>query len=522
MLPARRRRLRYLATVFLLAATGSVGSAQEAQKKLEKLAADLPVLATREVLVYDRGAYVDWGRFQIPPQWGTVHRQCLESLAAAKLPERDLLNLLAHKDPKVRTLALVDLFARGEPKHLPHIYKLVNDKAATFPEPEPDLRADFRMKFDPVKDPIKVRPQTVGDVATVAIGAYLKAAGIQIPLVKNKPDVSAFEKYWAARKERTGCLSWFVLRLERATQLMSPVRAPRLALIQGLRQDIDLLPEADRAWTLLALAGGAREEHLRHLARPEELVKLGQRLGPAKLLDLLAGKKISDDPDLALPLARWHYWTMQTFVLQHATAFFDKDGSDKLLAIRRANPEGVSSPWWHIAAAELRPDRAMTILSAAMKEGNDKYQSRQRAELAAAAWRLAGTAQSKFVRDWFYTEPADPGHEPHHVLLESVFKDRPKENRSLLAELVKDPRFEQTDWHTLRHLIEGLNRWTKEPILTPEEMRDLQHPTGSYHFVLDLPGHRAKHPQETARVLKTLADWRQRVRDSVPQWSQPP
>jgi hypothetical protein len=498
--------------------TARAVEAQQTQKKVEELARSLPILATAEVFVYDRGAYVGWPGFQIPPEWGDAHRNCLHELMRAKFPERDLLALLGHKDAKVRTLAIVALFARDDPQCLPHLHRLVKDQADTFAHPERDLRADVRPKFDPVRDPIKTRPQTVGDVATLAIDTYLKAAGFDARPIKGKPDISAFEKYWEQRKARTHCLSWFALRLQRATQGISPVRQDRLALIRSLRQDIDRLPAEDRAWTLLALADELADEARRELASVDDLVKACRQLGTPKLLALLAARKISDDPDLALPQARLHYTTMQRFVLRHAAAVLDKDAGDKLPAIRRANPDALSSPWWHIAAAELAPERGMPILLAGMKEWAGQYRGRDRAELVAAAWRIAGPKQSKFIRDWFYSEAPEPGSEPHTVLLQSVFKHRPKENRIFLAELVQDARFAQTDWHTLRHLITALNDWTKQPILTCEEMRDLHHPLGSYHFVGNRPGERARYPKETAQVLKTLADWRQRVRDSVPEW----
>ena len=153
-----------------------------------------------------------------------------------------------------------------------------------------------------------------------------------------------------------------------------------------------------------------------------------------------------------------------------------------------------------------------------MKHGIEKIKKSEgwskqseRTSLATVLWEIAGTAESKFLLDWFYSE-----RQRTHFL-GAVADHRPQENRRFLAELVRDPRFDQLDWCTLMELVMVLNRWTKQPIVTETNLRNLSHPAGISHFRGKVDGDR--HPEETTHVLKTLAHWRQKVRDSVPEWN---
>jgi hypothetical protein len=102
--------------------------------------------------------------------------------------------------------------------------------------------------------------------------------------------------------------------------------------------------------------------------------------------------------------------------------------------------------------------------------------------------------------------------------LQSLNAKDPK-TRLLLTALVNDSRFTTLDWSSLKALIPILNQWTAAPIVTPEELAALQHPYGEQHAV-QRPEQAAKtYPTQTAELNQTLTQWRQKVKESLPQWS---
>jgi hypothetical protein len=142
---------------------------------------------------------------------------------------------------------------------------------------------------------------------------------------------------------------------------------------------------------------------------------------------------------------------------------------------------------------------------------------------AQALWTVAGVGESKFLLEWFYTEKADT-YNPHVNFLSHVASIRPKENRAFLAQLARDPRFDQLDWAPVDQFIRIANPWTKKPIVPESELDDLRGPGGmsrgqwlNRKEIVDDLQHR--YPKEMAQLNKTLAQWRQKVRDNVPEWN---
>ena len=498
---------RLMLTLLALLCTSVCGYGKDTQAKIEDAAKRLPCLILDLRLSCDSERYDN--EYELPPKERELHRRILLELLTADYPTKELLPLLKHADPKVRTLAILALFNKEDGKVLPDIYLLVKDKAPSFGTVLRDQSAKtlLDLKAEPVK-PVKMpklHPQTVGDVADMAIQNYLRLAG--------GIATSNFEEYWAARKDREYCASWFLVRLERVNPPLEFTRN-RIPRLKALRADIDRLPADDRALTLLWLQGWYSEG----LVKEKELVTICKELGEKKLLKMISGEKISDDPDLQLSQ---HDYRMRSFVFAHPTEVLTKAAVPTLvkLAERTAKEGGNSFYWWWMAA-KLEPTRGewKQKAIAELKHGIEKIKKSEgwskqseRTSLATVLWEIAGTAESKFLLDWFYSE-----RQRTHFL-GAVADHRPQENRRFLAELVRDPRFDQLDWCTLMELVMVLNRWTKQPIVTETNLRNLSHPAGISHFRGKVDGDR--HPEETTHVLKTLAHWRQKVRDSVPEWN---
>jgi hypothetical protein len=330
---------------------------------------------------------------------------------------------------------------------------------------------------------------------------------------------TTFEAYWAPRKDRDYCATWFLVRLQNANQVLDLTRN-RVPRLKALRKDIDRLPADDRAWTLLWLHGKRGSED-GHLITDKELVAICQKLGQDKLLKMLAREKISDDPDLRPATGNQGY--MIDFVLEHVKELLTKDAAAPLLKLADASAKEGDTPYHlYLAAAKLQPELAAEITKTAVQGLKDAFKTNpQRDDVsmrrywAEALWTVAGAGETKFVAEWFYTEK--PGYASQSYFLVHVGAHRPTENRAFLAQLVRDPRFDQLDWRALMDFVMVLNRWTNQPIVAETDLRNLSHPAGMAHFRGKVDGDR--HPEETAHVLKTLAHWRQKVRDSVKEWN---
>src|SRR4029077_2335383 len=97
-------------------------------------------------------------------------------LVRGDYPIPDLEGLTKHRHPRVRTLALVCLFAKGDPKLLPLIFTLVDDRGPTFPARTPIAYIPSTPRPTAFSE-IPQTPQTVGSVAEGMMEFYLRRAG---------------------------------------------------------------------------------------------------------------------------------------------------------------------------------------------------------------------------------------------------------------------------------------------------------------------------------------------------------
>lgn len=112
-------------------------------------------------------------------------------------PISDLEALTTHRDPLVRTLALVYLFDKGDPKLLPLIFKLVDDAGPTFPARTPVAYAPPGRAFSEIPQ----TPQTVGAIAEAMMSFYLGRAGYFYGS-RGTRGCPGFPDYWAQRNDR--------------------------------------------------------------------------------------------------------------------------------------------------------------------------------------------------------------------------------------------------------------------------------------------------------------------------------
>jgi hypothetical protein len=474
---------------------GAVSCRAEAPKEaFEHAAKTLKFLAAADLL-HDR--FPD--RFN-PAEDLAVHNKTLSDLFARNDAARDLLPLLKHDDPKVRTLVVAALNHLNDPKLLPHLLPLCEDRATTLPHP--GLVASLP-GMD--KDTTPLEPQTVANFPRAIINQYLSAAGYE-------SGIADFDAYWTVRKDRPFCASWFKVQLDRATQGSRSVPAEREPQLRALRDQIAKLPEKDRAWTTLYLS---IPDHL--LFDEKVCLATAKSLGPDALLTTLQGKCPSEDPDLhphspaaADPTDLLNLWT-----LHHATELLRPKDAETLLHLDR-----MRTPWYAIAAATLTPGQSKGILADGFTRfPNEGYTDAwARADLATALWRHGGLAQRDVLRNWFYGETLKDEGVPHSRarFLQSL-DPRDPNAKTLLASFIADDRFASLDWSSLKLVIPMVNTWARRPVISDEEVASLQHPYGEQH-VVQRPAEALKtYPEQTKALNQTLAQWRQRLKDALPQ-----
>lgn len=158
------------------------------------------------------------------------------------------------------------------------------------------------------------------------------------------------------------------------------------------------------------------------------------------------------------------------------------------------------SAQWAIAAADLQPAQAKTILYNAWKRFGGDIQQEDRALLALSLLERGGNADVDFVRTWVYREAQQTRTYPAaHDQLFSLLKGGTGKNvQDLTALLIADSRLNTLNFGSLKGLVELVNTWLPEPLVTWQEI----------HAV-----HRK--PEEA----QEMARWRSKLRASVSQWN---
>lgn len=508
--------------------------ADDAQKAFELAAQKLEILDAKELL-YDGPVYYF---ARLPDAVAKEHRQTLRSLFERDEEMASLVGLLAHGDPRVRTLAILALFDKEDPQVLPYLAALAGDPEKTFPKPKLFTSSALisakprRLGAPPARVMPPVEPQTVGEVAKAAVEFYMKRAGYHYGIegMHGNPDFAA---YWRSHGKRRWCASWFSVWLDRATQGVSPLQEKRIPRIREVRRRIDQVPEPDRTLILIALF---EEPGGRHLISEKELMAAARRLGPNPLIATLERSIPTADPDLQPDNKNRIFRQIVWFILKHADELLKPQHAGILLASSyrersyTANgiKEPIHTPAWAIAAARLRPDRAVQLLRREYAHFQGEHDGRDRVALSAALWELEGPSQIPYLVDWFYKEQITssiPNERSEFLrkitgwkVVERSLKITGAEKpgiRRLVARIVQDKRFQSLDYQSLRTLVRIVNQWLDEPLITLDQLFRVSHPLGMVHFSLEREKALGKYPKETQAVLETLALWRAKLRASV-------
>ena len=363
------------------------------------------------------------------------------------------------------------------------------------------------------------KPRSVGEMAQWMIGFYVgRGPGYSVMEAKGG---KSFKDYWAERKDRKYCVSWHLVKYQRATGGTHPVRKSSYPLIRALRNEVDRLPKLDRAWTLLALSRGDDE---RILASDDEYLAACKDLGRERLLNLLRRKIDSDDPDFRPGPYGKMIWPC-SIVLANAKALLRPEDADVLLDLaKRRDVDGYHYPAWSIAAGRLQPQRQRAILKAAMKTFPSKYEDWYRSQLACELWDVARLEELAYLKELFYSEgePYSNGYGLQGELVIHISRSGPRaEARRFMRAILMAEAHAGLRWIVLTRIAQACNKLADKEIIAKRELSDLHHPIGEYHFSRD-QGFReakAKFPKETRKVLGALTEWRRKLREyAEAQW----
>lgn len=446
------------------------------RQKLETIAGRVTHFATQEI-IGNRWSERRWPADQLLEQ-----QQLLADLRGLGGDRAALATLLAHPDPKVRTLALGALFVREDPQDLPLIAPLVRESDATLPL----LDVSLNSRPGPLPLAAFESPQTVGDVAEEMLEFYLRAAGV----MDHRPaDLSkAFMSYWAERGTRDLCASWFLVKMQRATRQTSPLQPEYRTDIQRVLGEIESLPQPERAWTLLYVAQGVFPSDSNELVSDASLVAALKAVGPEALMKFLRHEPGMDDPELKFADSSKdprnnRLVHLDAFILRYAPALLRPADADAV----QAGADGEWPRWhgnrllWVAAAAGLRgiEDPVKAADSLKREIGNiplHGYEGQnEQAGLAVALWRMRGAAEKEWLVNWFYTvlplAQDNLAHGPVTFLRAAEEEARP-DTPALLAAIVGDVRFSTADWASLAELLKQVNATRNTPLVEQGEIYD--------------------------------------------------
>ena len=509
-----------LALTWLLLAglppAGSQAADPGTRTAFEEAAAHLTELDYGDVL------YARWGAAGAAgaPRSG-AEREVLAALLGREEPLPEVLDLLGHDEPRVRGLALLELFDREDPRLLPHLVRLARDEGEAVPQTSHYASTLVREGTDWKRVPAQPpppEPRTVGQVAQQLVDFYLVRAGFHYGL-EGYRDHPGWNVYWAERSERSSCASWLLVLQERAwggVSPLSPASRPGLGAVRAL---VDALPTGERELVLLWLPDleGAFSTEVERLAA-------ARALGRERLLDLLRREPPTDDPDLVprgdANAGRYPLEDVARFVLEHADVLLAPEDVPLLLELEAAEQARAAAgdAWpmntalWRSAAARLDVERAREHLDSAWEtyqEGDWPQAALDRTALLLAAWRLLGEGADGWVVERFWSQTQRERYWPYALtaLVDALASDGSDRARATLAALLRAPGFQDCEWTLLEHLARRIDAWCEPDVIGEGELRRARHPLGAGSLSTAEQRARAseQHPDATRALLEQLA-----------------
>ncbi len=404
----------------------------------------------------DQIPFVNYGNFLFDrtsrPARSDPRVAAAESVLRAALEEKVAFALMAkladHANPRVCTLALMNLYASENPEAFRIIASHVRDTAPTFPS---CLESSSAM---PEREPLPMEPMTVGAVAT----RMLNMIGYPSTWTRVSGDDPTFETWGAPRLGNPDWIGWQDFRFRRATGGVKLLPAERAEKVEDFKQALAALPAAVRTWTWLGVA----DDYLMlpaydtPLATEAEIVEAGRKLGPEALLAFLrdgsrAGMREPkiDDPERG-----------RRFILLHGKQLFREQDAAELAKMGH-----------FVAAADADPKNASALVRQAMEAWHEPYRSWERARAMAALLDLRTEAETDFVVEWFYATPFDAARSSDQSVFLTEFRRRnPAGWEEPMKRIIAHPDFELLTAMDVAHVARLLNERSGRQVIANDLM----------------------------------------------------
>lgn len=377
--------------------------------------------------------------------------------------------LAEHRDARVRTLALMKLYAIGDSAAFRSIARLSADTASTFPK--------LGLPANPILRDEDVHPQPM---QTWEVSReMLEMIGYQLPPPDYKGEKPSFETWSAPRLDNPDWIGWQEFLYKRASvrervirDEPKGVRPPRpRAQVTGPRPapepdpkmvaykaQLDAGPAAVRTWLWLAIAERLEPPYENPLATEAEIIEAGKKLGPDALLAFVttgarAGLREPriDDPEKG-----------RKFILAHAKDLF-----------REQDAKALAGSGYFIAAADVDPANASTWIRQGLPSGSGPAASHDQAKAMAALLALQGDREQDFVLKWFYD---DSGKPETSSFLHEYQQRRPAGWEKAMKAIVGHPKFEQLSVRSAIQIAHLTNILGGGELLPKEHLYDQYEP----------------------------------------------
>ncbi len=413
-------------------------SAQSTEESFVKLAGELPFVSYGDFL-YDRIPRDHSESREVTKAW-----DALQAVMKTKPAFHELAALAEHTDPKVRTLALLGLFALEDPGAFPIICTHLDDKAETFPSHSAPLGNAPGEAYK-----LHTEPQSVRALA----GLMQHMADFLPSWHEQDRRTIGFNVWISGRMENPVWIGWYEFLFKRATGGTNPPPEERADRYAALRKKMEGLPVAVRGWVWFALADDAMSipRYDIALATEAEMVAAGRQIGPDALLAFLRdgsraglGDPKADNPAKGV-----------RFILTHAKQLFDEKQAGALLEMGH-----------FIAAADAKPSMASEWIRAALKAWSGSSRKFDRGTAVAALLDMRGDAETEFIVNWFYSDPDNPGQSgAQHAFTHEVERRRTREWKATVRRLVAHEGFERLLPFDVIYVASMVNKLSGEEVV---------------------------------------------------------
>lgn len=420
--------------ITLFAIASAPARADDAEDALVKSAGEIPFVSYHDFL------YGSAGYFGEDQKDGEAANVALERALKVTASFEQLARLAAHPESRVRTLALMKLYALESRASFGIIYRCQSDTGAAFP--------DATLTYS--KNPsFETKPLTVGNLST----RMLKMIGY-ITDYRDLAGPSRFQEWSNEHLESPESIGWYEFLYTRATEGTHP-GTPNVDKITALKKEMEGHRFEVRAWMWLGHADewldGRSSDTL--LATEAEMVEAAKKLGSTALLAYL---RDGTRTGLKQPQAD-ERWRGKHFILSHARQLFREEDAETLANLGQ-----------FIAAADVLPARASEFIRRGFRDTDKPYYS-SRAEAMAALLDLQTDAETDFAVKWFIdARTVSNGPDAQKDFLLEYLNRKPAGWRKPVSLLVAHPTFEQLNPDVLTCLAGLVNSLDGTPVIQVE------------------------------------------------------